>query len=82
MSKREREEEVEERRILIAKKTGEVPKKPRKKPSGPRKLGKLAMIKKELRIDRLKNFRAAQKAETELASLENRKSRKLQFLER
>lgn len=78
MSKRVREEEPgEERRILTAKKTGIV-----KKKRGPRKLGKLGLLKKELRTDRLKGFRMAQKAESELASLEKRKSRKLQFVER
>lgn len=50
--------------------------------TGPRKLGKLATLKKELRTTRTKAKLNAQRAETELAQLERRKSRKLVFVER
>jgi hypothetical protein len=54
----------------------------KKKSRKPRKLGKLSLLKRELRTTRTKAKLNAQKAETELAQLERRKSRKLVWEER
>jgi len=63
---------------FMVKKKNFGPKKARK----PRKLGKLGLLKKELRNTRTKSKLSAQKAESELAQLERRKSRKLVWEER
>jgi len=56
--------------------------KKKRKSSKPRKLGKLSLMKKELKMDRTKGKRLAEKAESELAQIEKRRSRRLTWQER
>lgn len=71
-------EDIKEAEVFLMKTKNFGKKKSRK----PRKLGKLSLLKKDLRTTRTKSKLSAQKAETELAQLERRKSRKLTWVER
>jgi len=71
-------EDIPETATYSVKKKNFGPKKSRK----PRKLGKLSLLKKELKTARSKSKLAAQRAETDLAQLERRKSKKLVWAER